>query len=111
MKKQQLSANKQKEIFYKLVPENREEIEKLHNCVNFENLVYHFKGSTKDIDINDFIDAEALFADIMFKRVRFEDVEKNQIEFNSKLISEKIGGNKSYEQLSEIENIRTFYNS
>ena len=31
MKKQQLSLNKQKEIFYKLVPEKREEIEKLHN--------------------------------------------------------------------------------
>ena len=58
--------------------------------------MYHFKGSTKDIDINYFIDAEALFADIMFKRIRFEGLEKNQIEFNSKLSSEKIGGNKSY---------------
>ena len=57
--------------------------------------MYHFKGSTKDIDINYFIDAEALFADIMFKI--FEGLEKNQIEFNSKLSSEKIGGNKSYE--------------
>ena len=51
------------------------------------------------------------FSDIKLKRIRFEDVEKNQIEFNSKLSSTRIGRNKSDEQLSAIDNITKFYNS
>ena len=46
------------------------EIEKLHNSVNFQNLIYHFKGRTKDIDeFNEFIDAEKLFHDIKSKEI------------------------------------------
>ena len=45
------------------------------------------------------------------KRIKFEDVEKNRIEFKSHLSSIKIGGNKSDEQLSEIENITKLYDS
>ena len=50
------------------------EIEILHNSVNFQNLVYHFKDPTKDIDFNDFVDAETLFDDIKSKNTRFKDV-------------------------------------
>ena len=72
------------------------EIEKLCNSVNLQNLIYHFKCLTKDIkDFNDFIDAETLFDYTDFKRIRSEDVEKNQREFESKLSSVRIGGNKS----------------
>ena len=42
-------------------------MEKLHNKVNFENLIYHFKGPIKDADFNDFMDAETLFNDIKSK--------------------------------------------
>ena len=49
----------------------------------------HFKGSTEDIDSNDFIDTENLFDNIKLKRIRCEDVEKNQMEFKSKLSSGK----------------------
>ena len=45
------------------------ELEKLHNSVNFQNFIYHFKGPTKDF--NDFIDAETLFDDIKSKKIRF----------------------------------------
>ena len=38
--------------------------------------MFYFKGSTKDIDFNDFIDPESLFHDLKFKRMRFEDLEK-----------------------------------
>ena len=74
------------------------EIEKLHNSVNFQNLIYHFKGPTKDIDFNDFIDAETLFDDIRSTKIRFEDVGKNQMELESKLSSARVGGNKLYKQ-------------
>ena len=68
-----------KEIFYNLAAERTGEIEKLHNSVNFQNLIYHF--------ICDFIDAETLFDNIKSERIRFEDVEKNQREFESKFKS------------------------
>ena len=58
--------SKKKYKFYNLVAERTVEIEKLHNSVNFQNLIHHFKVPTKDIDFNDFIDAETLFDDIKF---------------------------------------------
>ena len=58
-----------------------------------------------------FIDAETLFDDIKSKKVGIEDLEKKRTEFESKLISVRIGGNKSKKQLSEIENITKFYKS
>ena len=38
--------------------------------------VNYIKGSTNDIDFNDFIDTETLCKDITSKRIRFENVEK-----------------------------------
>ena len=101
-----IPLDKQTVIFYNLNMERTEEIVKLHNTINFQNLIYHFKGPTKKIDLNDFIDAEILFDDIMPKKIRFEDVEKSQLEFESKLSSVRIRGNKSNNQLSKIENIK-----
>ena len=54
--------------------------------------------STKDIDFNDFVDALNDFNDSLYKkskRIRFENIEKNQMEFKSSLRSIKIGGNLS----------------
>ena len=67
---QNISLDKRKETFYN---------EKLHNSVNFQNLVHQIKSPTKDINCNDFIDADTLFDDIKCKKVRFEDVENNQV--------------------------------
>ena len=44
-------------------------MEKLQNSVTFGKLIFCFKGYAKDIDFNDFIDAETLFNDIKFKRI------------------------------------------
>ena len=52
-----LLANK-KEIFYNLVVERTREIEKLYNKANFQNLIYHFNGPTKEINFHDCNDAE-----------------------------------------------------
>ena len=91
----------------------REELEELknyiHNSVNFRNSIYHFKCPTKDIDFNDFIDVETHFDDVKSKKKRFEHVEKNETEFDSKLSSVRIGANKADKQLSKIENITKVY--
>ena len=47
-KEKSIRLDKEKEIFYNLVAEKGTgEIKKLHNSVNFQNLIYHYKGSTK----------------------------------------------------------------
>ena len=56
-------------------------IEKLHESVNFEYLIYHFKGSPENIYFNHFTDAETLFDDTKPKRTRFEEEENNQMKF------------------------------
>ena len=33
----------------------------LHNSVNFDNLLYHYKGPTKDKDFNTYNDAKSLY--------------------------------------------------
>ena len=88
-----IPLDKQNGILYKSVVERTGDIEKLHNSVNFQNLIYQCKGSAKDF--NDFINAETLFDDINFEKIRLEDVEKNQMDFESKLSSVILGGNKS----------------
>ena len=57
-----------KGLFYNFVAERTEEIEKLHNSVNCQDLIYHLKSPTKDIAFNNFIDAETLFDDIKSKK-------------------------------------------
>ena len=39
-------------------------------------MIDHFKDPTKDINLNDFIDAETLFDGIKSKEVGFEDLQK-----------------------------------
>ena len=62
------------EIFYNLVTKKTGEIEKIHNsATKCPNLVYAFKGPTKNIDLDDFIVAENLFGDLKSKKIKFED--------------------------------------
>ena len=74
-------------------------------------MIYSFKGPTKNTYFNYSIDAEILFDNIKSKKIRFEDVKKNHVEFQSKVSSVKLGGNKSNKQLSEIENDTNFSKS
>ena len=58
-------------------------------------MIHHFKGPTKDVIFNDFVDTENLFVAIRSTKIRYEDAEKNQMEFESKLSSIRLGGHKS----------------
>ena len=51
-----LPPTEQKEIFYKLVAERMNAIEKLQNSINFKILIYHCKRPTTNVKLNDFID-------------------------------------------------------
>ena len=63
-----------------------------------------------NVDFNDFTDAETLYDDLKSKRIKLDDAEKNQTEFESKLSNIRIKGNKLKEHQLEIENITNFYN-
>ena len=54
-----------------------EKIEKLNKIVT-----YLFKSSIKEIDFNDFTDAETLFGDIKFKRKELDIVIKIKYNFH-----------------------------
>ena len=59
--------------------------------------------------MNDFVDAETLDV-IKSKTIRFRDIGKSQMEFESKLSSIRSGGQKSNKQLTTIDNIiKNFY--
>ena len=60
--------------------EKMKTIEKLNKSIDFENLVYYYKGPTANVDFNHFIDAETYFDEINFKRIKLFDAEKNQME-------------------------------
>ena len=45
-------------MFYNIVAERTGEIEKLHNSVNFQNLVKIKKGPARNINFNYFIDVK-----------------------------------------------------
>ena len=101
---------KKKKIYHLISKEKysvtllQEELEKF----NVVSLIYHFNDSTKSIDHNYLVHTETLFDDINSKEIRFEDIEKNQMEFESKYTGAIIGDNKSDKQVSKIENILNF---
>ena len=58
MKKGNLSINKQWEIFNELIKKRRETMLELDSSVKFDNLLYHYKGSTEDKDFSMYNDAK-----------------------------------------------------
>ena len=80
LKKKSIPLENQKEIFCNVIVERTGQFEKSHNSVTFQNLVYHFKGPTRNTDFNDFIYPEILSNDVKSKKIRFEDALKSQME-------------------------------
>ena len=67
-----------------------DKVKKLYNSIDFNNLTYHVKGQTKDINFEDFSDVATLFDES--KRIKLADIEKNQMDFKSKLSNNIKGG-------------------
>lgn len=52
---------KKKEILCRIIAERMEKIEKLHNSIDFKNLMYLYKGPTPNIYFNDFTETATAF--------------------------------------------------
>ena len=83
----------------------------LHSSVKFDNLLYHYKGPTKDKDFNTYNDAKSLFDMIENKDITLSHAEENQADLESNLGEIKIGGKKSNTQKKVIKNADKFRDS
>ena len=92
-----------KKYFLNLLREEWLKIDKFHNCVNFNNLTYHYKGFTADVNFKDCTDAATLFNMIKSSNMKFKS---SNVKLKSKLSRIKIESKQSDEQKSEIKNIR-----
>ena len=54
--------------------------EKLCDHIDFENLIYHYKGPNANVKFNGFIDVMTLFDQIKSIRIKLDNTEKNQME-------------------------------
>ena len=50
----------------------------LHNSVDFDNFIYHYKGPTKDKDVNMYDNAKSLYDMIKNKSVTLSHAQENQ---------------------------------
>ena len=62
-----------------------ETMEKLHNSIDFNNLTYHNMGPIANVNFDYFIDATTFLDKIKSTRINLADVERIQMEFESKL--------------------------
>ena len=76
VEKDSLSRSKQKEIFYNLIAEGTNTIDKLHNGTDFNNLTYSHKGSTADVNCNNFVDAITFFDEIKSSGMQLDYAQK-----------------------------------
>ena len=51
-------------------------MEKLQESVNFENVIYHYKGENLDLHFNEFIVPESLYNKLKLHRIKLDDAEK-----------------------------------
>ena len=84
---------------------------KLHNAAEFDNLLYHYKGSTKGINVSKYNDAKSLFDMIKNKDTGLSNAEENQADLKSELRNIEIGGKKAVHKKKIIKNVEKFYDS
>ena len=106
-----LPINKQREIVNKLIKDRRETMNEFHSSVKFDNLLYHYKGPTRDKDFSMYNDEKSLFDMIQDKDISLSKAEENQADLESNLSEIKIGGKKSSAQKKVIKNVEKFCDS
>ena len=106
-----LTLVKQKELFDGLTSEKMAEIQKLNNQIDFNNLIYYFRGKKARKNVTGFKGWLGLFNSIKDGYINIKKAEENEKELRSDL-NEKTKGkweHKSEEQKSVIENVKMFY--
>ena len=97
----------QKVIRNELVDERLDEITELNKKVNFDDLIYRYKGNTAAAKFYKFDNAFSLLDKIRDGKVSLTDVKNDQAEFKSYLNEIKKGNKKhrSKEQKASLYNI------
>ena len=83
----------------------------LHSSVEFDSLLYHYKGPTRHKDFRMYNDTKSLFNMIKHKDITLSQAKENQAELESNLSEIKIGGKKSSAQKKVIKNVEKFRDS
>ena len=83
----------------------------LHSSVKFNNLLYHYKGPTKDKDFSEYNNAKGIFDKIKNKQISLSRAEENQADLKSDLADMKVGGKNKSAQKKVIKNVENFRDS
>ena len=94
--------SKQKEIFTKLVDERHDDITKLDEKVNHDDLIYRYNGKTPDENFNPYDNALNLIDKIKNGKIELANVKNDQVKFTSNLMEIKKGSKKSKEQKKHV---------
>ena len=73
--KNSLPLSEKRKLFFRFALE-RIEKQELYNSVNFNNLTYHYKGRTANVDFNDLVDAATLLQNIRSKKIKLVNTKK-----------------------------------
>ena len=90
-----------------------DEMLKMSGKIDFDNLIYNFKGPTSSINFGKFGDPVYIYGHMKNGDTTLQQVEKQQKDFKKEL-NEITSGNpkhKSSSQLYVIENVKNLYNS
>ena len=90
--------SKQKEIFNELADKRLNEITELDKKVNLDDLIYKYKGNTRNEEFNKYDNALDLIDKIRKGEIKLAEVRNNQNNFKSYLGEIKKGAKKSKEQ-------------
>ena len=101
------------EFYDKILEERMDEILKMSDKVDFDNLVYNFKDPTSSINFGKFGGPMYIYGHMKNGDTTLQQVEKQQKDFKKELNEIKSGNPKykSSSQLYIIENVKNLYNS
>ena len=86
--------SKQKEIFNEFADERIKEITELTEKVNYDDLMYRYKGNTTNVKFDQFDNAFSLLDKIRDGKISLTDAKYDQAEFKSDLNEIKKGNKK-----------------
>ena len=101
------------EFYDKILEERMDEILKMRDKIDFDRLIYNFKGLTSSINFGKFGGPMYIYGHMKNGDTTLQQVEKQQKDFKKEL-NEITSGNpkhKSNSQLYVIENAKNLYNS
>ena len=102
-----------KEIYNKILEERMDKILEMSKEIDYNNLVYYFKGPTHPINFAIFGGPMYTYGQLKNGHISLQQVEKQQKDFKKELNEITLGNpkHKSSSQLYVIENVKNLYNS